>query len=331
MPDPRTLCCAGDSGVLTARRPDRRTLAAFAVTVAIGGVNSIAVRINLRELTPFWGAAFRFAIASVALALIVLLFHRRRPARANLLGIFLFGLFNFGLTYVFLYTGLRDAPAGTTAVITALVPLLTLIFAVLQRVERFRPAGLVGSLIAVAGIALIFANQVSLNVPIQALLSLIGAAACIAETGVLVKRFPPGDPLIAMALAVPIGAIFLGILSAVVGEPWIIPSRPETWATIAYLVVLGSIVIVSLTLFVLQHWTASATSYAFMLSPLVSIILGALILGEKVQPAFVAGGALVLAGVYVGAVFRPRGPKSSSEVSAATVADNPVDHIPAAH
>src|SRR5207302_3885343 len=123
-----------------------------------------------------------------------------RPARANLPGIALFGLFNFGLTYVFLYTGLREAPAGTASVITALVPLLTLIFAVLQRVERFRPAGLVGSLIAVAGIALIFANQVSLNVPIPALLSLVGAAACIAETGVLVKRFPPGDPLVAMAL-----------------------------------------------------------------------------------------------------------------------------------
>jgi drug/metabolite transporter (DMT)-like permease len=317
--------------VLTARRPDRRTLAAFAVTVAVGGVNSIAVRINLRELTPFWGAAFRFVIASVVLAGIVLVFRRRRPARADLLGIGLFGLFNFGLTYVFLYTGLREAPAGTTSVITALVPLLTLIFAVLQGVERFRPAGLLGSLIAVAGIALIFANQMSLDVPIRALLALVGAAACIAETGVLVKRFPPGDPLIAVSLAVPIGAIFLAILSALVGEPWIIPSRPETWATIAYLVVFGSIVIFSLTLFVLQHWTASATSYAFLLSPLVSIILGALILGEKVQPAFVAGGALVLAGVYVGAVFRPPRRRSSSEPDGTPVADNSIDQIPAAH
>jgi drug/metabolite transporter (DMT)-like permease len=292
--------------VLTARRPDPITLAAFATTVVVGGANSIAVRVQLRELTPFWGAAFRFAIASVVVGAIVITFRRPMPTRANLVGIVIFGLLNFGLTYVFLYTGLRSAPAGTAAVITALVPLLTVFLAVLHRVERFRPAGLVGSLIAGTGIALVFSNQVSLNVPVPALVALVGAAACLAETGVLVKRFPPGDPVAAMAIAIPIGATFLAILSLLTGESWVIPTRPETWLAVAYLVVFGSIVGFSLMLYVLARWTASANSYGFLLSPLVTVVLGALVLGETVQPAFVLGGLLVLAGVYVAAILRSR-------------------------
>jgi drug/metabolite transporter (DMT)-like permease len=38
---------------------------------------------------------------------------------------------------------------------------------------------------------------------------------------------------------------------------------------------------------------------------LVAIVLGAALLQEPVQPSFLAGGAIVLVGVYIGAVFRP--------------------------
>jgi drug/metabolite transporter (DMT)-like permease len=63
-----------------------------------------------------------------------------------------------------------------------------------------------------------------------------------------------------------------------------------------------------LVLYVLARWTASATSYAFLLFPLVAIVAGGVLLHEPVQPSFLAGGAIVLAGVYIGAVYRPRDP-----------------------
>ena len=286
---------------MTTGRSDRTTQAAFAAMILIGGANAIAVRVTLRELSPFWGAALRFLLATLLLGIVTLLVRRRLPARRHLPGIVLFGVFNFGLTYVFLYTGLRDAPAGTGAIITALVPLFTLLLVVAQRIERFRTAGLVGSLIAASGIAVIFSNQVSLNVPATALLALVVASASIAQTSVLVKRFPPGDPIIATALAMPIGAALLLMTSTLTGEQWVLPVRPESWLALGYLVVFATIVNFTLTLFVLSRWSASVASYGFLLSPLVTIILGALLLGEHVQPAFLLGGALVLTGVYVGA------------------------------
>jgi drug/metabolite transporter (DMT)-like permease len=90
------------------------------------------------------------------------------------------------------------------------------------------------------------------------------------------------------------------VLSLATGEHWFLPVRPETWLANAYLVVFGTIIGFSLTLYVLARWTASANSYAFLLSPLVTVVLGGVILGEVVEPAFALGGALVLLGVYVG-------------------------------
>jgi len=95
-------------------------------------------------------------------------------------------------------------------------------------------------------------------------------------------------------------------VAVVTGEAMVLPSRPETWIAMAYLIGPGSIGVFVLVLYVLARWTASATSYAFLLFPFVAIALGALLLREPVQPSFLAGGAVVLAGVYLGVVYRPR-------------------------
>ena len=304
---------------LRAVKHPRIVLAAFAVTVLVGGANSIAVRFSLRELTPFWGASFRFFIATGVVAALVLVTHRvrsesRRPLRRHhLLPILVYGLLNFGLTYVFLYTGLHDAPAATAAVITGLAPLLTLLFAVGHRIERFRSLALVGAVTASAGIAVVFANQLSLDVPPVALLALVGAAACLAETGVLMKRYSPGAPLTAIALAIPIGAICLLGLAVATGEPLIIPTRLETWLANAYLVLFGTIVGFTFNLYVLSHWTASANSYGYILSPLVTVALGGVLLGEVVSPVFLLGGTLVAAGVYIATLAQPAPPTQLAE------------------
>ena len=72
----------------------------------------------------------------------------------------------------------------------------------------------------------------------------------------------------------------------------------------AYLIGPGSVAVFVLVLYVLARWSASATSYAFLLFPLVAIVLGGLLLAEPVQPSFLVGGAIVLSGVYIGAALR---------------------------
>jgi drug/metabolite transporter (DMT)-like permease len=287
-------------------RPKRTVLAAFLVFVVLGGANAIGVRFALREMGPFWSASIRFALAGLLLAAYMVATRRPIPRGNRLVGTALFGIFGFGLAYTFLYQALKDAPAGTTMLMLAIVPLLTVLLAVAQGIERLRALGLAGAGLAAIGILVVSANQVSLNVPILALALLMAAAVCQAEAGIVVKRFPPGDPVAANAIGMLLGAGLLVVVALVTGEGIVLPTRPETWVAMAYLIGPGSVVVFVLVLYVLARWTVSATSYAFLLFPLVAILLGAILLQEPVQPSFLAGGAIVLAGVYVGAVYRPR-------------------------
>jgi drug/metabolite transporter (DMT)-like permease len=286
-------------------RPDRIVLVAFVVFVLFAGANAIGVRFALREMGPFWSAAIRFAVAGLLLAGYALASRRQLPRGDRLIGTVLFGVFGFGLAYLFLYQALKDAPAGTTMLMLAIVPLLTALLAVGQGIERLRLLGLAGAGLAAVGILIVSADQVSLNVPILSLGLLVAAATCQAESGIVVKRFPPGDPVVANAIGMLLGAGMLVAVAVVTGEAMVLPSRPETWISMAYLIGPGSIGVFVLVLYVLARWTASATSYAFLLFPFVAIALGALLLREPIQPSFLAGGAVVLAGVYLGVVYRP--------------------------
>jgi drug/metabolite transporter (DMT)-like permease len=58
-----------------------------------------------------------------------------------------------------------------------------------------------------------------------------------------------------------------------------------------------------LYMYVLGKWTASGTSYGFVLIPLVTIVVAATLVGEQITLDFLLGAALVLAGVLVGALL----------------------------
>jgi drug/metabolite transporter (DMT)-like permease len=59
-------------------------------------------------------------------------------------------------------------------------------------------------------------------------------------------------------------------------------------------------------LIVVQRWTASRTAYIFVLMPVVAVALGALVADEPITLTTLLGGAIVGAGVYLGALAAPQ-------------------------
>lgn len=283
-------------------RRERLTLAAFALVVLIGGINFVAVRFSNRELPPFWGAATRFGAAAFLLFGVVAVQRLPLPRGRALLGALLYGLLGFGASYAFVYWGLLQVPAGLAAVVLASAPLFTLMLALVQRQERFRWRGLLGGVLALIGIAVMFSRSVSIAVPLPSLLSIVAAAVCFAEASIVAKQFPKSHPVSTNAVAMAAGAVILLAISAVTHEAPVLPTLPATWIAFTYLVLLGSSTAFVLFLFVLKHWTASATAYMFVLFPLVAVTAAAWLEHEPVTLPLAVGGLFVLGGVYVGAV-----------------------------
>jgi drug/metabolite transporter (DMT)-like permease len=282
--------------------PDRTTLAAFAGLVLLVGTNPVAIRFSNRELKPFWGAGVRFAAAAVLFAAIAAFRRLAIPRGRALAGAVLYGALGIGAFFAFAYWGLVRVNAGLGGVIFATVPLLTFFFAVLQGLERFRWRALAGALVVVAGIAVVFGDQIRADAPIAGLLSLLAAAVCAAETNIVVKRLPSIDPVVTNVIAMTVGAILLLGISFVTSERHIVPTRAASWTALAYLVTLGTVGVFLLFLFVLKRWQASSVAYEFVLAPFVASALGAWLLDETVSGLAAVGAALVLAGVYVGAL-----------------------------
>ncbi|HEX9816157.1 MAG TPA: EamA family transporter [Candidatus Thermoplasmatota archaeon] len=300
-------------------RPDATTLSAFGGFVLIGGSNFVAVRFSNAELPPFWGASTRFAVACLLFLVVVMGRRIGLPRGKALVGATLFGILNFGLFYAFVYYALVYVQAGLAAVILGLTPLATFFLAVLQRLEAFQWRGVAGAALAVCGVGVVFWEQLDAAVPPLALIALLGGALCAAQAGIVVKRFPPVNPWAMNAVGMAVGAAIIYILSELTGEVHVIPVLRETWIAFAYLTTIGAVVLFLLVLFVLRRWTASATSYAFVLFPVVATAMGAGLSGETVTVVFVLGSALVLAGVYFGALVRPA-PKPVSVAGAEATA-----------
>ena len=179
---------------------------------------------------------------------------------------------------------------------------MTLILAALHREERIRRDALFGGALAVIGVAFLSRASLAGSVPVLAAAVAFASVVCFAEAAVLVRRFPPVEPIMTNAIAMGVGSVVLLTISIGARETWTIPSRQATWIAFAYLVVVGSIVVFLLYLFVLRRWEASRAVYFDVLIPPVAVALSAWLDDEPVTAGLVIGGSLVLAGAYVGAM-----------------------------
>jgi len=290
--------------------PDRNTLIAFGFFVLLAGGASVAIRITYAELPPFWSAAARFFLAGLVFWLIMLIRKIPLPRGRALLGAALFGTLTVGVSFTLVAWGLVATPASLYQVLMAMVPLLTIFFASLHGLEKIRWQGILGALLAVAGIAVVVGGSDTSSVSIPHILAIILAAASMAEGGVIAKKFPRSHPVATNAVAVSIGALILGTVSLITGEQWVIPVLATTWIAFIYVLVFVTIFAFLLYLYVLGRWTASGTSYGFVLIPLVTVILATNLAGEQITFSYVIGAILVLSGVIFGALLPSKPPKA---------------------
>ncbi|CAN5860555.1 DMT family transporter [soil metagenome] len=283
-------------------RPGGPTIALFALAVTLGGANFIGVRFSNRELEPFWGAGLRFSVAAV-LFIIIATFLRLSVPKGRHLGMnLLYGLLSFALSYALMYWALVRVTAGVATVILAIVPLVTLLLAAAHGMEKLGVRPLAGSLLAIAGIVWMAVGPQDIDLPFTSLVAMLVAALALGESVIVSKKVSGYHPVMTNAVGMSAGALVLLGISAVAGERWVLPGETEVIWSVAYLATFGSVGLFLLLLMVIRQWTASASSYAFVLFPVVTMLLGAWIASEPITLQGVTGAILVMSGVWFGAL-----------------------------
>lgn len=190
--------------------------------------------------------------------------------------------------------------AGVAAIIFSLTPIVTGVLAWLFLPdERLGRLDVLGVLVGFLGVALVIRpDPTALPDPtlVGKTLFFVGVAVVALGT-VLVRRNRPEMPVTSLtAWSMLLGAAILLAVALVVGEsPTAIRGTPFAAATLAYLVGVGAVGLV-LFLVLMADVGAVKANLTTYVTPVVAILLGAVALGERLDPASLAGFVVILVG-----------------------------------
>jgi len=276
-----------------------RIAVTFVACALIWGSTFLAIRLGNEATPPVWAATIRLTLASVLLFGIAAIFRMPIPRGRALRGAALWGLFNLGVNLSLLYIGEQTVPSGISAVLFATVPLTTALLAAAFHVEPLVPRKLVAALIAIGGVAVIFAGELGVSVPFTGLLTVFCAASAAALANVLLKREPKQQVIPLNAVGTAVGAVVCLVASFALGEPHAIPTTSAAWLPILYLTVAGSLGAFVLFTWLVTHWSVSNASLLGVTVPIIAVVLGGLVKGEQPAPLTYLGAAIVISAILI--------------------------------
>lgn len=261
----------------------------------------MVIKVGYGGLGPFNVASLRFFLAALVLAVLVPILGARWPAgRKEWSVVALVGLALFFADYGLIYWAEQVLDSGLTAILFATLPLTTVLMAhVFMPGDRITPRKLAGTLLAFSGVVVLFANNVRLD-PAQAvpMLAIVLAGVFASAAGIATKRHGGAmHPAALNAPAMLVGALALLAASLLSGDGFALPRDASTWAAVAYLAIAGSVVTFLIYFTLLKTWSVTSMSFITVFTPAVALLLGFVVLGERLTRLTALGALLILAGV----------------------------------
>ena len=269
-------------------------IGAIIAVMLIWGVNNAAAKVATEVMPPLMVGALRFAIAAACLVWFV------RPPFPNWKSLLIIavvgGPIHYGLIYLAFWLA-HDVSPVTVA--TQLWIPLTSLFAFLLLGERISRMATIGLVIAFVGVAWMTLDPHALQDWKAIAVGALGASAW-ALTTVIARRTTSIPPLkmqgLLALMAFP--ALSVGSLVFETGQ-WeaaqIAP--PIVWGTVVWAGVISSVFATSLVFWLVQRREAGRVTPYLLGSPLVSILIGWLWMGDVLTPQILTGVAIALIGV----------------------------------
>ena len=272
--------------------------------VLLWSFNFIVGKLVVREFPPLLASGLRIAAAGALMVPIAALSGRQslRIERSHRAPLALLGVAGIALNQVLFLVGLNRTSVAHAALIFGLSPILVLVAAAAAGEERLSGRRLAGMLVALAGVAVLHAgSDAASGATLSGDLLVLAGAAAFADFTVRSKPFTARYGAITMnTVGYLSGAVALAPLLVWEARRFAFGQvSAPAWAALAYMAIFPSVVCYLIFYHALRHLAASRIAALAYLQPVLATLMGAALLGERVSGALVAGGVLVLAGVWV--------------------------------
>ena len=279
-------------------------LARYALLCVIWGSTWMVIKVGYGGLGPFNVAGLRFLIAGALMAVVAQATRARWPrGRPEWTAVMVVGVLMFAGDYGLIYWAEQYIASGLTAVLFATLPLMTLFIArAYIPGERITTGKLASSVLALVGTGALFADQLRVDTAaVRPMLAVLGATLCAAIASVVSKRDAHDIPSATLnATSMLVGAGVLLVAALVHGEGFRVPTDAGTWAAVAYLSLVGSVLAFLIYFSLLKTWSVMSLSFISVFTPAIALLLGFVFLHEPLTLWRVAGTLLILVAVLLG-------------------------------
>ena len=280
--------------------------AAFLTVCIVWGTTYLGIRVAVETIPPVLLTGVRYTIAAIGLLTISWLKGDRFPSdprtigRIAIVALLLIGVGNLGVVWAEQWV-----PSGIAALLVASAPFWATILEALRRGgERIRVRRMIGMVIGFVGVALLVTPRgaghfYDAHFVMGAIAIQIGAIAW--QGGSLYGKLTVNDvpPLMSTGLQALIAGIVLDVIGLAIGEaPRFHPSG-RSLVALLYLAIVGTMLAYSAYMYALSRIRITTMSLYTYVNPVVAVILGWLVLGERLTSVSIAGIAIILGGTVL--------------------------------
>jgi len=228
----------------------------------------------------------------------------RLPKGKEWLPIIVLSILNFALSNGLSTWGVKYISAGLGSIIGAIFPLWIVIIGLFSSGKKLKTKAIVGLLFGFAGICVIFYEHLKdfLNPHFRfgIFVSILSTWSWAFGTIYTKKHAVHFNPYFGLGLQMVISGTSLIGISELSGTATSFSAIPwQSWASLAYLVIFGSIISFIAYLYALQHLSTEFASLYAYINPIVAVFFGWLIFGETLTAFIIAGVLITLFGVYL--------------------------------
>jgi drug/metabolite transporter (DMT)-like permease len=278
-----------------------------------------AAKEALAALSPVELNFIRFLIAG--LAFLPLLWLSRESLHldaARLRRLALLCLFGFVLNKAFEFYGLKLSTASDNALLITTESVFTAVLGWVLLKEQVRRSAVIGLVISVLGAYLVIERglvfpRLGGGTRVVGDLLIVTALVFEALYTVVGKAELEHSPAAGITAACVIGSLVIwapaaAINAGVAGLPHL---TGQEWLEVVYLAILGTTVPYALWTAALRYVDAAAAAPTLFLQPLFGTIIAVLLLGDRLTWATIAGGLLIVAGIWIVSIRQATSPSSS--------------------
>ena len=260
----------------------------------------------------------RLAVAALALLAIAPFAHVRLPERRHALLLVAAAFFGMTAYQVLLNAGELHVPAGTASIVVASAPMVSVAIAALALGERLTVAKIAGSMIAIAGVAVVCLSGSGATFT-SAIWVVIGAAAVQGIYHPLIKPLLRTRSGLEVATYAMVAGALMALPLLPAGWDSLVTAPASAWASALYLALVPSALGFVLWGYAVANLPVATSTSLLYLVPAVAVLIAFVWLGEVPHASELLGGLVVVAGVViVGQGDRLRAVKRTRRAAAST-------------